>query len=190
MDCTLCKAKSCRRLESCGNEAFDRDAIAEAYHAPDAQSVVQAAARLVDHGRAGTLSRLEEIAEFAEDRSWHRVGLAYCWGMEADATIVARFLRRRGFRVEAVSCSTGALSQDRMNEASDIPKLGCDPLGQAAQIRASRPDIVVEMGLCLGHDLLFREAVAGIPSTTLVVKDRTADHAPLRAIRALSETDP
>jgi len=186
MECTICKVKSCRTMESCGNESFAREDVLEAYHAPATQETVQAAARLVDGVRAGTLSRLEEIAAYALDRSWKRIGLAYCYGIEADATLVSRYLRSKGLRVEAVSCSTGALAQDEMNEASSIHKVGCDPLGQAEQIKSAAVDLVVEMGLCLGHDMLFRTGIGGIPATTLVVKDRTTVHDPLRAIRNLS----
>jgi uncharacterized metal-binding protein len=186
MECTLCRSKSCRGLESCGNESFSRDQILGAYADPEAQETVRSAARLVDGGRAGTLSRLEEIAEFAADRGWKKLGLAYCYGMEADAGAASRWLRGQGFRVEAVSCTTGALAQDRMNGESTIHKVGCDPLGQAAQVRSAGVDLVVEMGLCMGHDLLFRDGISGIPSTALVVKDRTSNHAPLVAIRRLA----
>jgi len=186
MECTLCNLKSCRQLSSCGIEKFDRKEALDAYHDPDTQTVVQAAAHLVDAGRAGTLSRIEEIAEFATERGWKRLGLAYCFGMEAEASLVSRFFRSRKFRVEAVSCSTGAFAQDKMNETSAIHKTGCNPLGQAEQIRSAAVDLVIEMGLCLGHDMLLHERMAGIPSTTLVVKDRTTGHDPLKAIREIA----
>lgn len=185
MDCTLCKGKTCRNLDSCGNEAFDRSIVRDDYLEEPVQGIVQSAARLVDHGRAGTLSRVEEIAAFAVDRNWTRIGLAYCYGMEADATSVRRILRNRGLRVEAVSCTTGALAQDEVNTTSGIQKVSCNPLGQAEQVKAFGPDLVVAMGLCLGHDILFQQALGGLPCTTLVVKDRTCGHAPLEAIRRI-----
>ncbi|MCB9496716.1 MAG: DUF1847 domain-containing protein [Fibrobacteria bacterium] len=185
MECTLCKAKSCRSLANCGNETFDRAEVLASYHDRENQSIVQAAADLVDGGRAGTLSRVQEIAEFAKGRSWDRLGLAYCYGMETDAGIVSRFFRSRGLRVEAVSCTTGAFAQDEVDARSSLRKVSCNPLGQAAQLRHAKVDLVVEMGLCLGHDLLLRSSLGGIPSTTLVVKDRTTSHAPLEAIRRL-----
>ncbi|HNY30287.1 MAG TPA: DUF1847 domain-containing protein [Fibrobacteria bacterium] len=187
MECTLCRVKSCRSLESCGNESFSREEVQAEYLLEENQETVQAASRLLDGGRAGTLSRIEEIVEYAIDRSWKKVGLAYCYGMEKDAATVSRHLRSKGLRVEAVSCTTGALAQDEVNEASQIHKVSCNPLGQAEQIKAAGVDLVLEMGLCLGHDLMFRGSIAGIPATTLVVKDRTADHAPLVGIRRLAE---
>jgi hypothetical protein len=52
--------KSCRKNESCGLEQFDRDRILERYRHGENQKLVQAAAALVDNGRAGTLNRLHE----------------------------------------------------------------------------------------------------------------------------------
>jgi uncharacterized metal-binding protein len=186
MECTLCRPKSCRRLVSCGNESFSRDEVLHAYRDDHARETMRSAAKLVADGRAGDLSRLEEIAEFALDRSWKRIGFAYCRGMEMDAALVSRYLRGRGLRVEAVSCSTGAIAQDEVDAESAIHKVSCNPLGQAEQVKAATPDLIVEMGLCLGHDILFRAATAGIPSTTLVVKDRTNGHAPIESIRRVA----
>lgn len=186
MECTLCRPKSCRSLVSCGNEVFSRDEIRQAYREEDARETMRSAANLVADGRAGNLSRLEEIAAFALDRSWKRIGFAYCRGMETDAALVAKYLRGKGLRVEAVSCSTGAIAQDEVDEESTIHKVSCNPLGQAEQIKAANVDLIVEMGLCLGHDILFRTATAGIPSTTLVVKDRTNGHAPIESIRRIA----
>ncbi|HQF55174.1 MAG TPA: DUF1847 domain-containing protein [Fibrobacteria bacterium] len=189
MECTLCKPKSCRKLEPCGNEAFSREELVEAYKAPETLATMRAASRLVDGGRAGTLSRLEEIAEFALDRSWKRIGFAYCRSMEKDATLVSRYLRSKGLRVEAVSCSTGAIAQDDIDEDSTTHKVSCNPLGQARQIKAFGADLVVDMGLCVGHDILFRQATSDLPGTTLAVKDRTSGHAPLESIRRIGSQE-
>lgn len=189
MECTLCKPKSCRKLESCGNESFSRDAVLEAYRAPENLATMRAASHLVAGGRAGTLSRLEEIAEFALGRSWKRIGFAYCRSMEQDAALVSRYLRSRGLRVEAVSCSTGAIPQDEVDEESPIHKVSCNPLGQAGQIKAFGADFVVDMGLCVGHDILFRQAASGLPGTTLAVKERTNGHDPLKSLRDLCNSE-
>ena len=55
MDCTKCNTKSCRTTESCHSQKFDTDALMKTYHLPDNQKIIQAAATLVDNGRAGTL---------------------------------------------------------------------------------------------------------------------------------------
>ena len=83
MNCTRCNAKSCRAGISCGNEKFDIENITQQFLSPNNQKIVQAAAHLVDNGRAGTLSRVEEIIEFIKLMQYQKVGLAYCYGMES-----------------------------------------------------------------------------------------------------------
>ena len=194
MECTLCKSKSCRDLVSCGNESYQRDSILGAYRDPETLETMRSASRLVDGGRAGTLSRLEEIAAFAQDRSWKRIGLAYCRSIERDAALVSKYLRSKGLRVEAVCCSTGAITQDEIDSEAKKHKVSCNPLGQAEQIRAFDADFVVDMGLCVGHDILFRAAMCGVPGTTLAVKDRTSGNDPMLSVRRLcmpeTETTP
>jgi len=172
-------------LESCGNESFNRSTVLQEYQNAPMQSTVQKAAELVDHGRAGTLNRLQEIIEFSKAKGYKHLGLAYCYGIEEDARTVTDLLRKNGLRVSAVSCTTGALAQKEVNQNSELPGVSCNPLGQAAQLQAEQPDLILLMGLCLGHDILFQQQLK-IPITTLVVKDRTNGHNPLQAIRDMA----
>lgn len=171
MQCTYCSQKSCRIPESCGLEAFDRDAVVEKYHTEENQKRIQAAARLVDGGRAGTLSRLEETVEFAKDLGYERIGLAYCYGKEAEAMDVQRYMKASGLGVSAVSCTTGAMSQESLNDRSALPGVSCNPLSQAAQLNAEGAQLAILYGLCMGHDILFTREFSG-DVTTLWVKDR------------------
>jgi uncharacterized metal-binding protein len=141
------------------------------YHRGDTQSIVQAAARLVDDGLAGTLSRVQELERFILDRDYAKVGLAYCSGMENEARQILDRLRGRGIRAVAVSCTVGGLAQAAINEVSSKPGVSCNPLTQAAQLEAEGVDLAVIVGLCLGHDILFTKAFRR-DQTTLVVKDR------------------
>ena len=100
--------------------------------------------------------------------------------------MIADLIRKRGLRVSAISCTTGGLAQDQMNEQSSIHKVGCNPLGQTEQLNAEKVDLIAAVGLCLGHDMLLQKQV-NAPCTTLVVKDRTCSHAPLVPIRKKSE---
>lgn len=182
MNCLACREKSCRTGVSCGRETASPEAAADAYREPEEQRIVRAAAGLVDGGRAGTLSRLEELAEFASAMGYRKIGLAYCFGMEREAEAVAEFLETRGLNVFGVSCTAGALGQDRINGASSIRGVGCNPIQQAREINARGPGLTVTMGLCLGHDILFNRHVEG-DVTNLVVKDRIHAHAPLEALK-------
>lgn len=184
MNCTSCLEHDCRKLGDCSARRFDKDKSLQAYHEAETQSVVQAAAHLVDNGRGGKLNRLQEIIEYSLDRGYKHIGLAYCWSMEKEVAMIAGLIRDSGLRVSSVSCTTGGLAQDQMNETSQIHKVGCNPIGQASQLNTEKVDLVVAVGLCLGHDMLLQKQVEA-PCTTLVVKDRTSQHNPLAAIQKM-----
>lgn len=186
MNCLACRAKSCRSGLSCTLEQPEPDKMIAAYHQQEVQQIVQTAARLVDGGRAGELSRIEELIEFAGDMGYKRVGLAYCYGIEELAGDVLRLFRDAGIPAIGISCTVGALSQHAINTASTLPGVSCNPITQAAQMNAEGVDLAVAMGLCLGHDILFNREFTG-DVTTLVVKDRVHAHHPVKGIKALSQ---
>jgi uncharacterized metal-binding protein len=182
MNCTQCNTKSCRATESCNAQKFDEKALMETYHLPDNQKIIQAAAALVDQGRAGTLSRLQEIIEFSKEMNFKRLGLAYCYGMEIDASMIAQILRESGFKTIPVSCTTGGFKQSEVNNNSTIKSVSCNPLAQAAQINSETVDLTITMGLCLGHDIIFTKNIESY-TTTLLVKDRVHNHNPIEALK-------
>lgn len=182
MNCTACKNKVCRDNEQCAVVNFDTNEVIEAYQKE--QKIVQAASELVDHGRAGTLSRLQEMIEFSKLMNYNTIGLAYCYGMENDAKSVVQLLKLEGFKVEASSCTVGGISQNMVNVKSNICNVSCNPIGQARQLNSSSPDLTITMGLCLGHDILFNREIKS-DTTPLLVKDRVNNHNPVRAIEKL-----
>jgi len=178
MDCTRCKSKDCRATEACLLKKFDADNLMLTYHLPDNQKIVQAAADLVDNGRAGTLSRLQEIIEFSKSMNFQRVGIVYCYGMEKDAALVTQIFRESGFRISPVSCTTGGFKQSDVNDNSSIEKVSCNPLAQSEQLNSEN----IDMGLCLGNDILFQKNIKSY-TTTLLVKDRVHNHNPIKALK-------
>jgi len=158
---------------------FNQEEVITAYQKE--QKIVQAAAQLVDNGRAGTLSRLQELIEFSKIMDFRTIGLAYCYGMEPDAKLITSYLKSKGFRVEAASCTVGGLAQNDINLNSNICKVACNPIGQARQLNTKNPDLVITMGLCLGHDILFNREIKS-DTTTLIVKDRVHQNQPSRAL--------
>jgi uncharacterized metal-binding protein len=182
MDCTLCKSKSCKSIQACRVEQFQADEVIRNYKREENQKIVQAAAALVDNGRAGTLSRIQEIIAFTKAMGYNKIGLAYCFGMEKDVQLLASLLKENGLKLSAVSCSVGGLSQDEVNSASCTYKVSCNPLGQAEQLNMEGADFVIIVGICLGHDILLQRHLKG-DFTTLVVKDRVYGHNPLQALR-------
>ncbi len=182
MNCLNCRAKSCRVNQSCGAEKFSRDEVRNQYHRPVAAKMVKAAAVLVDDGRAGTLSRMEELLEFAGRGGYNKVGLAYCYGMEKTAETVADLFRKQNLPCIGISCTCGAMGQNELNNDSELEGVSCNPLGQARQMTEEGVDLAVVIGLCLGHDILFQREFKG-DQTTLIVKDRVYNHNPLKGIR-------
>ncbi len=167
-------------MEACAATGFEAQDVIEKYHGE--QDIVQAAAKLVDHGRAGRLSRLEETIEFARLMKYKKIGLAYCYGMEKDAAQIVALLRENGLNVSATSCTVGGISQTDVNMDSEICNVSCNPIGQAAQLNKEEADFVITMGLCMGHEILFNREVQADVSNFLV-KDRVHQHAPLKALK-------
>ena len=132
MNCTSCEDRICRKQQnSCERESFKKSDIINQYQEPSNSEIVKAAAELVDFGRAGTLSRLEEIVEFANLMKYKKMGLAYCYGMEQHAKAIETLLKNKGSEMSAISCSIGGLMQSEVNEESCIHNVSCNPLGQA-----------------------------------------------------------
>ncbi len=180
MDCTSCSFdKQCRSAETCKATSFNKEESILKYS--EETEIVQAAASLVDHGRAGTLSRLQETIEFAKKMNYKRIGLAYCYGMEKQVQEISGIIRNSGLNVRSVSCTVGGIAQNEVNPESAYCTVSCNPIGQAMQLNTENIDLVVMIGLCMGHDILFQREMKA-DCTTLVVKDRVFNHAPLREI--------
>ncbi|MBN1115831.1 MAG: DUF1847 domain-containing protein [Bacteroidales bacterium] len=182
MDCIKCKAKTCRTAVACKAGKFDENQVLTEYTRTENQEIVQAAAKLVDNGRAGTLSRLQEIVEFANEMNYGKIGLAYCYGMENEAMLITNILRNKNLKVVPVSCTAGGLSQKEVNAKSQIENVSCNPISQALQLNHEKVDLTLSMGLCLGHDILFNRYIQS-DVTTLVVKDRVHNHSPLKELK-------
>jgi len=182
MNCTTCDDKVCRKQQtSCDRESFDKIEVIDRYKEVSDSEIVKAAAELVDSGRAGTLSRMEEIIEFAKSMNYQKIGLAYCYGMEQYAMAIEKLLTTEWFDVTAVSCSVGGLKQSEVNAASCIHKVSCNPLGQAEQLNSENVDLTLIVGICMGHDILLNRNLK-MDFTTFAVKDRKFNHAPLLGI--------
>jgi len=185
MNCLKCNVKSCRSAQSCGLESFDRNQLKDRYLQTQNQSVVQAAAELVDNGRAGELSRMEELLEFMKTMDYKKPGLAYCYGMEKQAESLMKWYAEKGVKLTGISCTAGAHSQNELNIESSISGVSCNPLSQAEQMNQQDCDLAILFGLCMGHDILFTRYFQGDVST-LVVKDRKYDHVPLKALEGFT----
>jgi len=130
------------------------------------------------HGNSQT--RLEEIIEFSRRAGYSRLGLAFCIGLASEAAFVATVLGKH-FKVDSVCCKMSGLNKDELGLAKIKPEqfeIACNPIGQAQMLNRAQTELNIQMGLCLGHDILFQKYCEA-PVTVLVVKDRVLANNPM-----------
>jgi uncharacterized metal-binding protein len=127
---------------------------------------------------------MEELIRFCKATKYNKLGLAFCIGLAEEAKIVTEMLEAKGFRVESVCCKCGGLDK----ETYDVPKVKeekieilCNPIGQAELLNKAKVDLNIELGLCVGHDILFHK-YAKAPVTVFAVKDRVLANNPLGVV--------
>uniref|UniRef100_UPI0040561567 DUF1847 domain-containing protein n=1 Tax=Candidatus Electronema sp. TaxID=2698783 RepID=UPI0040561567 len=130
-----------------------------------------------------TLCRLEEIIEFSKKAGFKKLGLAFCVGLADEAAVVAEILKQV-FTVESVCCKVGGMDKDKYGMSKIKPdtfEVACNPVAQAKILNRAETDLNIQLGLCVGHDLLFQK-YAKAPITVLAVKDRALANNPLGAV--------
>ena len=118
-------------------------------------------------------SRLQELIEFIKVSGFNKIGIANCFSMQKYADKLAGILRENGFLVYAVNCKESGLEGCTISK--DLKGPCCDPVSQAAYLNESKTELNIEVGLCLGHGLLFQK-YSHAPVTTFVVKDFSHNH--------------
>lgn len=185
MDCTRCSLKGCRIGRPCTDGSGE---YLETYHEEGNQYTARAASALIDNGRAGTLSRLEEIAEFFKLRGYKKLGVAYCYGLEKYVVSLRKYFERQDIHPVFVSCTVDGVRENQVNPEKTECAVSCNPIGQATALRKAGVDFAVLMGLCLGHDILLQKNL-DMDFTTFIVKDRVYHHNPLQALREFSDSE-
>jgi uncharacterized metal-binding protein len=155
------------------------------YLSPERQALMQVAndAPFTPDGRLR--NRVEELVFFAQSRGMQRIGVAFCVSLLKEAQELGRILVAEGLEAELVCCRVGAVDYDEIGLPKAHPdKFAaiCNPVAQARLLDDRGVDLIVQMGLCIGHDLILQQE-ARAPVTTLVVKDRALDHHTIRALR-------
>ena len=182
MRCADCKQKPRNR---CQHEGFDctggkldlSDYQLEENR--DLQNISDILRRI--HGNQ--LSRLEEIIAFSKEAGFKRIGLSFCMGLKEEAALISKVLDRQ-FKVDSVICKLGGLDKDQYGMARISEgqcEIACNPIGQAKMLNKAKTDLNIQMGLCLGHDILFQK-YSDAPVTVLVVKDRVLANNPMGVV--------
>jgi uncharacterized metal-binding protein/rhodanese-related sulfurtransferase len=183
MNCINCTSKACK------SESKDctgiRDEMLDIYGREDINRTYRNADNLVSNGKAGMFSRLEELIRFCRLQSYKRVGIVYCYGIENLAKETGDFLSANGVKVYSYRCTLGGISENMIDESMGS-SVNCNPAGQALALMHDRVDFVIEMGLCLGHDVIFHELL-DVPHSVFIVKDRVHNHNPARALQSYKD---
>ena len=190
--CVDCAVKSCSRMDGknpafCLTTHMDEEALAEAmlmYTEDDWNRQTAISAAEVEAEFYCKMTRVEEIMEFARRMGFHRIGIATCVGLLAEARTAARIFRKAGFEVCGVACKVGAQPKTAIGIPEHCQAVGknmCNPILQAKLLNRAKVDLNVVIGLCVGHDSLFYKFAEAL-TTTLVTKDRVLGHNPAAAL--------
>lgn len=179
MQCATCEEKECYQGKDCTDI---KGVVTEKYEDVYSKKVMQVASRIEAQGYM-KLTRLEELITFCREMDFHRVGVAFCLGLEDEARTLVDILGKN-FQIVSVCCKVCGIDKSKF----DLPKLReeryeatCNPIAQALVLNEEAPDLNILFGLCMGHDLLFTKH-SKAPVTTLAVKDRVLAHNPVGAL--------
>ncbi len=191
--CAWCQVRACRDENKDGMPAgcpeksgnWLSETLKE-YEKPENRRLADTAAYTEKTGYC-QWPRLQEVAEFAHKAGFHRLGLAFCIGLQQEARIVADYYRKRGFEVVTAVCCVGGVDKERVGITREHKfnpeefEATCNPIGQAKLMNEKGTEFNVVLGLCVGHDSLFFK-YSEAPATVLAAKDRVLGHNPLAAV--------
>lgn len=123
--------------------------------------------------KAKNKSRLQELIDYAKLAGYRRLGVANCKGVQPYADKLVQLLRAAGFEVASVNCRESGL--DGAVICEDMSGGCCDPLAQADFLNGQGTELNINVGLCLGHGLLFQK-YSDAEVTTFLVKDFATNH--------------
>jgi uncharacterized metal-binding protein len=182
MNCASCKQQPKNR---CNKEGFDCTGSKVDFQECQLQENIPL--QNISEGlralHGDTLCRLEEIIEFSKQAGYKKLGLAFCIGLAEEAAAVAEILKLV-FQVESVCCKVAGVDKDKFGMTKIKPdkfEVACNPVAQAKILNRAGTDLNIQLGLCMGHDLLFQK-YAEAPITVLAVKDRVLANNPLGAV--------
>lgn len=119
-------------------------------------------------------SRLQELINYAKNSNYKKIGIANCLSMQKYADKLIEILKNEGFEVVSINCkNSGLQNSDLFGEEAKGPS--CDPLSQADFLNNEKTDLNINVGLCLGHGILFNKH-SNAPTTTFIVKDFATNH--------------
>lgn len=179
MKCAHCGQKPKNRCNSEGFDCTGGSLDFTDYALPENQGFHNISEQMrARYGNSQT--RLEEIIEFSKRAGFTRLGVAFCIGLAEEAAFVVSVLEQH-FKVDSVCCKMSGINKGEHGLAKINPEkfeIACNPIGQAQMLNRAQTDLNIQMGLCLGHDILMQKH-SQAPVTVLVVKDRALANNPM-----------
>lgn len=190
--CIDCAVINCDKQDKmypdfCPTAKLDEEFIRETrkqYVEDEENARVTLAAANVEFENYCTMTRIEEIMEFAKKIEARKLGIATCVGLISEARMAAKIFRHHGFEVFGAACKVGAMLKTSVGIDAQCEAVGknmCNPIMQAKLLNEEKTDLNIVMGLCVGHDSLFYKYSNAL-CTTLVTKDRVLAHNPVAAL--------
>lgn len=160
-----------------------KEEVKALYQEEENQKSMQAAAG-VEYDGYCSLTRVEEIMEYAKRMGAKKIGIATCVGLLSESRALAKIFRHHGFEVYGAGCKVGCIKKTEIGLPAEQEQLGvntCNPILQAKLLNEAGTDLNVVVGLCVGHDSLFYKYSNALV-TTAVTKDRVTGHNPEAAL--------
>ncbi len=183
MKCAYCKFEPKNKCDKDGQDCTGGKLDLSEYSNPENQPFHRISGNFqAQYGNS--LTRLEEVMNFAKELQYKKLGLAFCVGLADEAGVIARMLENHGFDVNSVCCKMAGLDKKNYNVPYAKEKKFealCNPVGQAKILNDGKTQMNIAFGLCVGHDMLFQK-YSEAPVTTLAVKDRVLAHNPLGVV--------
>jgi len=183
MNCAECKKEP---KNKCAKEGFDctGGSLDLAEYTLAENIPMQNTSDLLRREHGDSLCRTEEIINYCKKLGIKKVGLVFCIGLAEEARLIAKIFKQN-FRVASVCCRMTGIDKDKNKHLVKIDddkfETSCNPIGQAKMLNKLKTEINVQLGLCVGHDMLFQK-YSDAPVTVLAVKDRMLANNPLGVV--------
>lgn len=125
-------------------------------------------------------SRLQELLTFIEKSNFHKIGIANCLSMQKYADNLKNILEDNNLEVFSINCKKSGLQN--CDIMCDVKGPSCDPIAQAAYLNSQQTELNINVGLCLGHGILFNKH-SNAPVTTFIIKDFSTNHNSAEALK-------
>ncbi len=161
--CLTCRTKNCyhRKLGAKTSNCLEIDYAKEVRLEPSEAELINkanSATRKVFERRTKgdfTLNWLKTfLRDFFGDQA--TIGVASCLGSIETARTVIEAIESEGMKTTLVTCKLGGLTVKNIDKPG-VPceHPGCNPVAQAKILNGLNVPVVVLVGLCIGHDMIF-----------------------------------